>query len=52
MFHDQSAVERGFTTNADMVADNRSDHSIMTLYMNFVHDHMQPKEVDPNEINK
>ena len=32
MFHGQSAVERGFNTNADMVADNESDHLTIWLY--------------------
>ena len=52
MLHGQSAVERGFNTNADMVADNQSDHSLMALHM--VHDHMQSYEVGPHymKINK
>ena len=39
MFHDQSAVEPWFNTNADMVADNRYDYSLMALHL--VHDHMR-----------
>ena len=40
MFHGQPAVERGFSTNAGMVADNQSDHFLMALRM--VHDNMDP----------
>ena len=36
--HGQSAFECGFSTNADMVADNQSDHSLMVLRM--VQDHI------------
>ena len=52
MFHGQSAVERGFNTNADMVADNQSDHSLMALRM--VDDHIRSYEVGPHDmkINK
>ena len=50
MFHGQSAVEREFNTNADMVADNQSDHSLMVLRM--AHDRMRSYEVGPHEINK
>ena len=53
MFHGQSAVERGFNTNADMVADNyQSDHSLKALRI--VHDHMRSYEVGPRDmkINK
>ena len=39
MFHGQSAFELGFNANADMVADNQSDHSLMALFM--VHDHIR-----------
>ena len=48
MFHDQSAVERRFNTNAD----NQSDHSSMALCM--VHGHMRSYEVGPHDmkINK
>ena len=43
MFHCQSAVERGFSANADMIADNQSDHSLMALCM--THDYMRSCEV-------
>ena len=38
MCNGQSSAERGFNTNADMVADNQSDHALMALRM--VHNHM------------
>ena len=52
MFHGQSTVKHGFNTNADIVADNQSNHSLMALHM--VHDHMRPYEVGPHDmkINK
>ena len=52
MFHGQSAFELGFNANADMVADNQSDHSLMALFM--VHDHIRSYEVGPCDmkINK
>ena len=52
MFHGQSAVEHGFNTNADMVADNQSDHSLMALRL--VHDHMRSCELGRHhmKINK
>ena len=52
MFHGQSAFELGFNANADMVADNQSDHSLMALFM--VHDHIRSCEVGPCDmkINK
>ena len=43
MIHGQSAFELGFNANADMVADNQSDHSLMALFM--VHDHIRSYEV-------
>ena len=46
MFHGQSAVARGFNTNADIVTDNQSDQSLMPLRM--VHDHMRSYEVGPS----
>ena len=50
MFHGQSAVERGFNTNADMVADNyQSDHSLKALRI--VYDHMRSYEVGPGDMN-
>ena len=48
MFHGESAVERGFNTNADVVADNQSDHSLMALRM--MHDHLRSYEVGPHDI--
>ena len=48
MFHGQSAVERGFNNNADMVADNQSDHSLMALHI--VHDHTRSYEVCPHDM--
>ena len=52
LFDGQSAVARGFNANADTVADNQSDHSIMALRL--VHDDMQSYEVGPHDmkINK
>ena len=52
MLHSQSAVERVFNTNADIVADNQSDHSLMALRM--VHNHMRSYEVGRHDmkINK
>ena len=40
MFHGQSAVERGLNTNAGVLAENQSDHSLMPLRM--MHDHCDP----------
>ena len=39
MIHGQQVVERGFNTNADIIVDNQSDHSLMALRM--VHDHIR-----------
>ena len=52
LFHSQSAVERGFSANADMVADNQSDQSLMALCM--THDHMRSYEAGSHvmKINK
>lgn len=52
LFDGLSAVAREFNANADTVADNQSDHSIMPLCL--VHDDMQSYEVDPHDmkINK
>ena len=48
MFHSQSAVECGFNTNADKVADNQSDHSLIALYM--AQDHMWSYGVGPHDM--
>ena len=48
MFHGHSAAEHGFNINADMVADNQSDHSLMALCI--AHDHMRSYEVGPHDI--
>ena len=52
MFRSLSAVERGFNTNADLLADNQSDHSLMVLHM--LHNHMRSYEVGRHnmKINK
>ena len=52
MFHGQSAVEHGFSTNGDTVADNKSDH--LSVVLNMVHDQMQSYEAAPHDmkINK
>ena len=52
MLHGQSAVDYGFNTNADIVADNQSDHSLIALRM--LHDHSRSYEVVPHDmkINK
>ena len=49
-----SPVKRGFNTNADMVTDNQSDHSLMALRMMHDHIHMRSYEVGPQDmkINK
>ena len=48
MFHSQSASECGFNTNADKLADNQSDHSLIALYM--THDHMWSYGVGPHDM--
>ena len=48
MFHGQLAVDYGFNTNADMVADNQSDHSLIALRM--LHDHSRSYEVGPHNM--
>ena len=52
MFHDKSAVERGFNTNAELAVENQAAMSLMALRM--AHDHMITKEMGPHniEINK
>ena len=52
MFHGQSAVEHGFSTNGDTVADNKSDH--LSVVLNMVHDQVQSYEAAPHDmkINK
>ena len=47
VFHGQSAIEL-FNVNADMVANNQSDDSLMVLHM--VHDHMPSYEVGPHDM--
>ena len=48
MLHGQSAVDYGFNTNADIVADNQSDHSLIALRM--LHDHSRSYEVVPHDM--
>ena len=48
MLHGQLAVDYGFNTNADIVADNQSDHSLIALRM--LHDHSRSYEVVPHDM--
>ena len=48
MFHGQSAVERGFTTNDGFVVENQSEVSLIALRM--VYDHLRAEGVASHNI--
>ena len=48
MFHGQSAVERGFSSNDEFSVPNQLESSLIALRM--VHDHMRAKDAAPHDI--
>ena len=48
LFHGQSAVERGFSSNDGFTVENQLESSLVTLRM--THDHMRAKDVAPHNF--
>ena len=48
LFHGQSAVERGFSSNDNFIVENQLEVSLIALRM--IHDHMRAKDVAPHNL--